>query len=643
MSASRSLPLPDEWTDPDAYVEALLSFATSSDLFRHLCGGIHMLDFLTREPDLYTTLLPEDWRAFFELHEIGDIIDLMLREDIEPFFVAYKQGNGDATLQWRGVAALPPLTLLEYIQTVRRLTLRRDFTPEQSGDATIPQRIAVGMKVKKYHEVAHFSKYVNSLCNTVQKERGEDITHIVDFGSGQSYLGRTLASPPYNKHIVAIERKHQFINGANRMDVYAKLAEKKKVRMYNKKLDKCKACEDTESPAAEISGSPAQPESDTSGPTPEETQNTGEDEGDGVAEISIFRDLSLTSDELGSFPVSNNATKKKAAIATYTSDAPRGAMDYIEHEIKDGYLEPILKDVVAAPSSMNSAETIQVSKSEEDPNVMVVSLHSCGNLLHHGVRALVLNPSVKAIAMIGCCYNLMTERLGPATYKMPVLRTMHPRLSKDASAHDPHGFPMSKLLEDYEHSSGTGVKLNITARSQAVQAPYNWDRDGAEDFFTRHYYRTLLQRVLVDRGVVPKPKIPKDLYSNDSDAMEDVGNPLIVGSLRKAAFTSFQAYIRAAIVKLSRDPVYGQKVTDGMADITDEELDRYAQDYWPMKKRLSVTWTLMSFSAAVAEAIIVVDRWQYLREQDCVKECWVEPVFDYGLSPRNLAVIGIKK
>ncbi|KAL4867488.1 hypothetical protein BDV12DRAFT_171286 [Aspergillus spectabilis] len=632
MSATRGLPLSEEWTDPDAYVEALLSFATSSDLFRHLCGGVHMLDFLTREPDLYTTLLPEDWRQFFEHHSIGDIIDLCLRDDIEPIFEAHKQGHA-AGQEWRGVAVLPPLSLLEYIYNVRRLTLRRDFTPRQSGKATIPPRIAVGMKVKKYHEVAHFSKYVDSLCNTVEEERGEGITHIVDFGSGQSYLGRTLASPPYNKHIVAIERKHQFINGANRMDVYAQLAEKKKVRLYNKKLDKCKVCDDAESPAMEKTDSQPELEADKT----EDAVNGDEEE---IAEIKIFRDMSLKPDELNSPPPRNGIVEKPLP----DPNAPRGAMDYIEHEIKDGYLEPIIKDVVSPTSSTgDDIDIVEDTPAGQDARVMVVSLHSCGNLVHHGVRALVLNPSVKAIAMIGCCYNLMTERLGPATYKLPVLRTMHPRLSKDAVAYDPHGFPMSKFLEDYKHNSGTGVKLNITARSMAVQAPYNWGTDDAEDFFTRHYYRTLLQRVLVDRGIIPKPAIPKDLYGSEPEKSEDVGNPLIVGSLRKAAFTSFQAYIRAAVVKLGRDPVHGEKVKEGMANITDEELDHYATDYWPTKKRLSVTWTLMSFSAAVAEAIIVVDRWQYLREQECVKECWVEPVFDYGESPRNLAVIGIKK
>ncbi|KAL4804934.1 methyltransferase domain-containing protein [Aspergillus unguis] len=631
MPTTRNLPLPEGWTDPDAYVDELLSFATTSDLFRHLCGGVHMLDFLTREPDLYTTLLPEDWRQFFEHHKIAHIIDLLLRDDIEPFVEAHKQGNV-AGQEWRGVSVLPPLSLLEFIQQIRRLTLRRAFTPPDSAKAMIPPRIAVGMKVKKYHEVAHFSKYVASLCDTVQEKRGDEITHIVDFGSGQNYLGRTLASPPYNKHIVAIERKHQFINGAKGMDIYANLAEKKKVRLYNKKLDKCKTCEDS----AVVDNSDSVHSEPTNTPDADKTGEDGEvGDDEGVAEINIFRDISLTPDELPSFPKSNGTIKKKPITE---AEGPRGAMDYIEHEIKDGYLEPIIKDVVVP-----SAEDTTDAAKQGDANVMVVSLHSCGNLLHHGVRALVLNPSVKAIAMIGCCYNLMTERLGPATYKLPVLRTMHPRLTKDAVAYDPHGFPMSKRLEDFEHDGGTGVKLNITARSMAVQAPYNWSPEEAEDFFTRHYYRTLLQRVLVDRGVIPKPSIPKELYSNDPEKLEDVGNPLIVGSLRKAAFTSFQAYVRAAVIKLSRDPVYGEKVKERMADITDEELDRYADEFRPSKKRLSVTWTLMSFCASVAEAIIVVDRWQYLREQDCVKECWVEPVFDYGESPRNLAVIGIKK
>lgn len=76
--------------------------------------------------------------------------------------------------------------------------------------------------------------------------------------------------------------------------------------------------------------------------------------------------------------------------------------------------------------------------------------------------------------------------------------------------------------------------------------------------------------------------------------------------------------------------------------MTDDELDRYEKEYQYARKNLSMVWSLMAFSAQVVEAIIVTDRWQFLREHDSVKECWVEPVFDYSISPRNLAVIGIK-
>ncbi|KAE8154260.1 methyltransferase domain-containing protein [Aspergillus avenaceus] len=644
MPRPQTLPLPAEWTDPDAYVDALLSFATSSDLFRHLCGGVHILDFLTREPDLYTSLLPEHWRTFFEYHDIQVLLDLILREDLEPLLEqcrnATANGNQPDAREWRG-APLPPIDFLEYIHQIRRLSLGRDFHPSQPGKATLPRHIAVGMNVKKYHEVAHFSRYVDSLCTTVDEQRGEQITHVVDFGSGQSYLGRTLASPPYNRHIVAIERTHSFINGAKGMDVFAKLTEKK-VRLYNKKAA-CQVCEEPESRTVEQDASREKSVVEA----PPNTEQSKTDAGDeGGTMINVFRDISLTPDEIGSAPHKNDPKRKSAAATQWEQYKPKGTMDYIEHEIKDGYLEPIIKDVIE-PSSTELKESAGDDKDKnekaKDAQVMVVSLHSCGNLLHHGVRSLVLNPSVKAIAMIGCCYNLVTERLGPATYKIPILRTMHPRLTQDAIAYDPHGFPMSKRLEDFEHESGKGVKLNITARSMSLQAPYNWGREDSENFFKRHFYRCLLQRLLVDRGVVAKPSIPKDLYGTESLDAEEAGNPLIVGSLRKAAYTSFQAYARAAVAKLTRDPRNGEKVKAGMADITDEELDCYVAEYQHTKKYLSIVWSLMAYSSALVEAIVVIDRWQFLREHKSVKDCWVEPVFDYSESPRNLAVIGIKK
>lgn len=79
-----------------------------------------------------------------------------------------------------------------------------------------------------------------------------------------------------------------------------------------------------------------------------------------------------------------------------------------------------------------------------------------------------------------------------------------------------------------------------------------------------------------------------------------------------------------------------------MNEMTDEEILQYEQDYKGKKKELSIAWSLMAFSAEVVESIIVVDRWLYLSEQPMVKDCWVQAVFDYKLSPRNLVVVGWK-
>ena len=638
MARNHPLPLHDEWEDPDTYIEALLSFATNKVLFMNLCGSVHILDFLVREPDLYTTLLPEDWRLFFADHDIHDILRLLLREDIGPLQES-SPDVADTDRTWNG-GAFPPQSLLEYIRNIRRLTLRRDFHP-QAPKTKLPSNVSVGMNMKKVHEVERFSGYVNSLSDIVGERRGEPISHIVDFGSGQNYLGRTLASAPYHKHIIAIERQHKYISGAKYMDVHAKLAEKT-VSVDNRKKP-CNQCNDT--PEVADSEDKAIPQSENEPPrtVEEEPLPDADDEREDFTIFKMLGEISLAPDELlGS--VTKNPPRKRAEKPEIDT---RGTISYIEHNITDGYLEPIIEHVVnpsPAPTenenpSEEAPKTVQSDKKEHsDARVMVVSLHSCGNLVHHGVRSLILNPSVAAVAMIGCCYNLLTERLGPATYKLPILRSLHPRLKETGLSYDPHGFPMSKYLENYESPGAIGMKFNITARSMAVQAPYNWGYKDSEGFFTRHFFRALFQRVLVDRGVVPKPDNPKDLYHDESEFP-----PLILGAMRKSAFESFTTYVRAATAKLSRNAFYASRAEEKIATMTDEEIQQYEIDYRQARKNISVAWSLMAFSSQVVEAIIVVDRWLYLREHDVVKECWVEPVFEYGESPRNLAVIGIKK
>jgi hypothetical protein len=288
--------------------------------------------------------------------------------------------------------------------------------------------------------------------------------------------------------------------------------------------------------------------------------------------------------------------------------------------------------------------------------------------------------------MVGCCYNLLTERLGPPTYKLPTLRLKHPRLVSTSNAFDPNGFPMSEKLANYplphtplnasndnqgedeaDTESPTGLRLNITARMMAVQAPFNWGAADSDLFFTRHFYRALLQRIFLDRGVVSAPLGEQGLAGSAVSAnghtsqvnwtppygrgpglsSDGTSTPLTIGTLRKFAYSDFVSYVRAALAKLSAensfceiDPAFIKEKMDGL---TDEDIRNYETEYVGRKKELSVMWSLMAFSAGVVEAVVVTDRYLWLKEQPEVEHAWVEPVFEYKYSPRNLVVVGIKK
>ena len=603
MPVDCPLPINPDFDNAETYVESLLSFVTSSELFQYLCGGVHILDFLTQEPDLYSTVFPEDWRVWFQLHDVSAILDLLMKEDDNVLTIlissidtssAEKQGTNPT---WRN-GPCPPTSLLQYIQAIRRHALNRDFRPRDASAAPssartgpLPRHVAVGMKPKKIHEVENFVKYINGLDADID---GHEITHIVDFGSGQNYLGRALASPPYNKQVIALESKQLNIKGARSMDVTARLAEKEKI-MRNKKQYR------------------------TGTPSPNHDPNA-----------SQLRDVQ--SNNSLQAPVNGIVDR---SVQTNT-DESRGRIQYIESFIRNGDLSTVVHDVTHDRNTRNGAI-------KSDPHLMVISLHSCGNLLHHGLRSLILNPSVKVVAMVGCCYNLVTERLGPPTYKLPSLRSSNLRLDATSSSCDPHGFPMSERLATYQHRHGQGIRLNITARMMAVQAPENWTSTECGSFFTRHFYRALLQRILLDRGVVEKPSRHGDEDGGSPRGWTGAGPALTIGSLRKACYASFTAYVRGAITKLADDQERGTEIQRRMHGLTDVDISRYEDKFKEKKKELSVVWSLMAFSATVVESSIVVDRWLYLKEQAEVRDCWVEAVFDYKQSPRNLVVVGVKK
>ncbi|RDW71497.1 hypothetical protein BP6252_08060 [Coleophoma cylindrospora] len=590
MPPPEALPISPEFSSVDEYVDSLLHFATASTIFQTLCGGVHILDFFTQEPSLYHKVIPEEWRVWLLRQDSMELLNFFMRDNLDT-------AREDA----------PPESLLRYVREIRKHSLQRQSTREPAEKKTkLPRHIAVGMVPKKIHEVSNFADYVVDVADST----GTGITHFVDFGSGQNYLGRTLASPPYNKHIVAVESKEGNIKGAKGMDVQAGIAEREKV-MRNKKLFRQQ--QDNVKPEAEWSEKDFRRRA--------KKQEIVEDNG---ADLRPIKELDTI----------------------YTSAEGKGYMQYVEHIVKDGDLSNVVAQIQTMDTALPVGNTEDPSgrpialevTPPKDVRLMAISIHSCGNLSHHGIRSLVLNPSVHAVAIVGCCYNLLTERLGPPSYKLPLMRPNLRPINAPPTAyieeHDPHGFPMSERVGTCDR--GDGIGLNITARMMAVQAPWNWTPKDSDSFFTRHYWRALLQKMFLDYGVVGIAK---------SAEFPDSTEPVIIGSLRRSCYASFTTYVRGALAKLAADPERNMNalIDAKMGAMTDEDIERYAAEYDVKKKELSVTWSLMAFSAGAVESLIVVDRWLWLKEQPEVKDAWVEAVWDYGLSPRNLVVVGIKK
>ncbi|KAI2622171.1 methyltransferase domain-containing protein [Hypomontagnella submonticulosa] len=587
---SKPLPYPDCWDSTEEYVDQLLEFATTSDTFQILCGGVHILDFFTNEPGLFQTVIPPDWQAYILQCEPMKFLDLLMRDDLE--------GIQDPQ---------PPESLVEYIRNIRRFSLAREFSPKKEKLPKLTRMVSVGMKPKKMHEVSNFANYVDTLAKDISVEYQKEITHFVDFGSGQNYLGRALASSPYNKQIVAVEGREHNIVGAKELDMLAGVSEKPKIirnkKLWMQKLDSLVPEDQLDEKALKRAANPAK----------------------------------IPSQYVPDF------SPRSALETVYTPEEGKGFIRYIAGRLESGDLSDVIGQLEQDP--------LAEEKGRGDPSLMAISIHSCGNLSHHGIRSLTVNPRVQAIAIVGCCYNLMTEKLGPPTYKLPYMRpslqALNGRVVRESERRDPHGFPMSDRLSGYK---GIGVRLNITARMMACQAPQNWTEAESDAFFTRHFYRAVLQKMFLDKGVITKVHHNSDLADGDSTSQSPFNtstNPVIIGSLRKSCYKTFGSYVRGAISKLTTNSEYHEYcdiIREKMGDVTDEEIARYENSYGPRKRELSAIWSLMAFSANVTESLIVTDRWLFLRQHsELVQDCWVETVFDYRESPRNLVVVGVKR
>lgn len=225
---------------------------------------------------------------------------------------------------------------------------------------------------------------------------------------------------------------------------------------------------------------------------------------------------------------------------------------------------------------------------------LMYSLHACGSLSECMIEVFCENDCLaKTMCNIACCYNLIDEHL-PGKH-----------------------FPMSVAVGSLWASHA----LTRNMKMAACQAPFRWKhRPGqTSNFFKRHFWRALLQKVIID----------------EVGEGGGLGEPLLatVGNIGNAALGSFVQYCHAAFENVRLDRERYPSVAC---------LEAYQKRYHEQEARLALLWTMRSLLGLVIEALILCDRYFYVRERlpDASVHLWA--VLDPFKSPRNIALVAIK-
>ncbi|KAI5196678.1 hypothetical protein E4T39_07697 [Aureobasidium subglaciale] len=186
--------LPSGYTDMDEYARDLIDFM-HEPLSVQITGGIHVNDAF-----IYNAWekLPTEWTSWWE--------SLPSPQDAQKDLI--NSLRKDPTAREHDLPNRPE-TLSRWLEQIRNLSLDREqlMLSEEIPHVEVPETMASRMVTKKLVEVRAGARYINHVCKT------NNITRVIDIGSGQGYLSLTLAAA-CNLKVLAIDGSAKQIEGS---------------------------------------------------------------------------------------------------------------------------------------------------------------------------------------------------------------------------------------------------------------------------------------------------------------------------------------------------------------------------------------------------------------------------------------------
>ncbi|KAG5676349.1 hypothetical protein PVAND_006191 [Polypedilum vanderplanki] len=225
----------------------------------------------------------------------------------------------------------------------------------------------------------------------------------------------------------------------------------------------------------------------------------------------------------------------------------------------------------------------------------LIGLHACGNLSSNSLKHFVSNDKIKLLMNVSCCYNLLFEE-----FTIDYFNNKERKIDKE----NDYGFPLSDFLRKKKYSIGRNARMLATQSMERIVHQVNRPDESL-------YHRAIFEKVLRERF-----RKGKEIHV------------FTLGKIRRVK--NLEDYLRRACERL--------EIT---YDLTPEELEKLEKEHLYDKELMTFHYFVRLLYARTIETIIHLDRYLYLLENN-IKHVYLVRIFDSVISPRNLAIVGIK-
>lgn len=342
-------------------------------------------------------------------------------------------------------------------------------------------------------------------------------------------------------------------------------------------------------------------------------------------------ELQTSGCERRTLQIKNKLEKKNESLDSGTDTSTSKEVDVTMNQSNNNNKKQASATVHSVTAHLNLTitqnefiELLRPYLDSESERILLIGLHTCGDLATTMIK-LFLKTSAVSLASVACCYHKLSE---------------DPQYCHNDCSSPDFGYPMSRFLNQQQWKLPLSTGKYLASNSD----PMFTDLKAAKYMFKMHSYRAALELFLYQQL---SPSFPESHFS---------------GCIRPQHTTNFGKYAIAAMKKMQpkhdtypfHDSTYKTRLDARLKElfakdehVLMEELCEFYRQLNPVSgdiiPEVQCFAAIRQALSPVIEALVLVDRLLYLRDQDSVKTADLIRVFHPKISPRGVILTATKK